>query len=38
VRHASRGATTTETKPSLLTQLDGVLERPLEGLGCLTTC
>jgi hypothetical protein len=25
-------------KPLLLTQLEGVLERPLEALGCLTTC
>jgi hypothetical protein len=30
--------TTTEMKPLRLTQLDGVLERPLEALGCLTTC
>jgi hypothetical protein len=37
-RHASRGVTTTGTKPLLLTQLDGVLKRPLEALGCLTTC
>jgi hypothetical protein len=34
----SRGATTTATKPLLLTQLDGVLERPLEALGYSTTC
>jgi hypothetical protein len=38
VRRASRGVTTTETKPLLLTQFDGVLERPLEALGYLTTC
>jgi hypothetical protein len=37
-RRANRGATTTEMKPLLLNQLDGVLERPLEALGCLTTC
>jgi hypothetical protein len=37
-RRVSRGATTTEMKLSLLTQLDRVLERPLEALGCLTTC
>jgi hypothetical protein len=29
---------TTATKPLLLTQLDGALERPLEALGCSTTC
>jgi hypothetical protein len=29
----SRGVTTTEMKPLLLTQLDGVLKRPLESLG-----
>jgi hypothetical protein len=37
-RRASRGATTTEMKPLLLTQLDGALERPLEALGYLTIC
>jgi hypothetical protein len=37
-RCASRGATTMVTKSLLSTQLDGVLERPLEALGCLTTC
>jgi hypothetical protein len=37
-RRASRGATTTATKPLLLTQLNGVLERPLEALGYSTTC
>jgi hypothetical protein len=37
-RRASRGTTTTGTKPLLLTQLDGVLEQPLEALGCSTTC
>jgi hypothetical protein len=29
---------TTATKPLLLTQLDRVLERPLEALGYSTTC
>jgi hypothetical protein len=29
---------TTVMKPSLLTQLDGALERPLEALGCSMTC
>jgi hypothetical protein len=37
-RRASRGVTTTATKPLLLTQLNGVLERPLEALGYSTTC
>jgi hypothetical protein len=37
-RRASRGATTMETKPLLLTQLDGALDRPLEALGYSTTC
>jgi hypothetical protein len=37
-RRVSRGATTMETKPLLSTQLDGVLERPLEALGYSTTC
>jgi hypothetical protein len=38
VRRASRDATTMATKPLLLTKLDGALERPLEALGCSTTC
>jgi hypothetical protein len=29
---------TTTTKPLLLTQPDGALERPLEALGYSTTC
>jgi hypothetical protein len=38
-RRASSGATTKAgTKPLLLTQLDGVLEWPLEAPACLTTC
>jgi hypothetical protein len=37
-RGARAGALTTATKPLLLTQLDGVLEWPLEALGCLMTC
>jgi hypothetical protein len=37
-RHTSRGTTMMEMKPLLSTQLDGVLEWPLEALGCLTTC
>jgi short subunit dehydrogenase-like uncharacterized protein len=37
-RHASRGATTTATKPLLLTQLDRALDRPLEALEFSTTC
>jgi hypothetical protein len=35
--HAS-GATTTGTGPSLSTQLEGALERPLKAPACLTTC
>jgi hypothetical protein len=38
LRRASRGATMTATKLSLLTQLDGALDRPLEALGFSTTC
>jgi hypothetical protein len=38
MRRTSRGATMTGTKPFLLTQLDGVLERPLEAPTCSTTC
>jgi hypothetical protein len=38
VRRASRGAMTTATKPLLLTQLDGPLDRPHEALGCSMTC
>jgi hypothetical protein len=37
-RRASRGATTTGSKPLLLTQLEGVLEQPLEALGYSTIC
>jgi hypothetical protein len=37
-RRASRGATTTQMKSWLLTQLDGALKRPLEALGYLMTC
>jgi hypothetical protein len=37
-RRASRSVTTTATRPLLLTQLDGALERPLEALGCSMTC
>jgi hypothetical protein len=37
-RRASRGATTTATRPLLLTQLDGALDRPLEALGFSMTC
>jgi hypothetical protein len=38
VRRARRGATTTGTRPSLLTQLEGVHERPLEAPAYSTTC
>jgi hypothetical protein len=38
VRRTRRGATTTGTRPSLSTQLEGALERPLEDPSCLTTC
>jgi hypothetical protein len=37
-RHARRGTTMTGMRPSLLTQLEGALERPLEAPACLTTC
>jgi cytochrome c553 len=37
-RHARRGAMTTGTRPSLLTQLEGVLERSLEAPAYSTTC
>jgi hypothetical protein len=37
-RRAHRGATTTGTRPLLLTQLEGVLERPLEAPAYSTTC
>jgi hypothetical protein len=37
-RRASRGATTMMSRLSLLTQLDGALDRPLEVRGCSTTC
>jgi hypothetical protein len=37
-RRARRGVTTTRTRPSLLTQLEGVLERPLEAPAYSTTC
>jgi hypothetical protein len=37
-RRASRGATTTGTKPLLLIQLEGVLEQPLKAPTCSTTC
>jgi hypothetical protein len=37
-RRARRGATTTGTRPSLSTQLEGALERPLEAPACSTTC
>jgi hypothetical protein len=37
-RHVRRGATTTGTRPSLSTQLEGALERPLEAPACSTTC
>jgi hypothetical protein len=33
-----RGATTMGTRPSLSTQLEGGLERPLEAPACSTTC
>jgi hypothetical protein len=35
---ARRGAMTTGTRPSLSTQLEGVLKRPLEALAYSTTC
>jgi hypothetical protein len=38
VRRASRGVMTTATKPLLLTQLDGPLDRLHEALGCSMTC
>jgi hypothetical protein len=37
-RHVRRGAMTMGTRPSLLTQLEGVLERPLEAPAYSTTC
>jgi hypothetical protein len=37
-RRARRGATTTGTRPSLPTQLEGALERPLEAPAYSTTC
>jgi hypothetical protein len=37
-RRASRGATAVMPRPSLLTRLDGALDRPLEAWGCSTTC
>jgi hypothetical protein len=38
LRGARRGVTTTKTRLSLLTQFEGVLERPLEALAYSTTC
>jgi hypothetical protein len=37
-RRVRRGTTTTGTRPSLLTQLEGVLERPHEAPTYSTTC
>jgi hypothetical protein len=38
MRRARRDATTTGMRPSQLTQLEGVLERPLRAPACSTTC
>jgi hypothetical protein len=38
MRRARRGATTMGMRPSLLTQLEGVLERPLKAPAYSTTC